>query len=152
MKSGIGSQIPGVVFRPINPDLLNSRPKRDMIGVCNGENDLDGFVAKQIKNMIIHEDEILGGDGHYHDYAELYAVVNKGGEVIFDLLDRNTGIHERITVPHLHMLLIPGGVVHRAYGKAGTWISAGTSDFFVFPGTDKTHPLPPIGGLPYNLK
>ncbi len=141
--------IEGVIYRPITPSLLHSDDRRDMIGVCNGEDDLNGFVAKQIKNMLVKQDCTLGRNGHFHPYVELYSVLQ--GEAIFDLLDPETGEEERIIVEPLHVLMIPGGIVHRAYAKAGTIISAGTSDFFVPPGTEKEHPLPPIGGLPYNL-
>jgi mannose-6-phosphate isomerase-like protein (cupin superfamily) len=144
------SQINGVVYRKTDPTLTNDRPQRTLFGVYNGDQDLNGYKAEQVKLYQLHQSDYLGKKGHYHPYAELYYVMR--GEVIFDLWDRETNNKERFTLTEGHLLLIPAGIVHRAYGKEGTFMFGSSSAAYTFdPPSETVADFEPVGETPYGL-
>lgn len=135
-----------------DPTLTNKRPQRTLYGIFNGDKDLLGYKADQLKLLLIDENDYLGKKGHYHDYGELYYVA--WGQVIFDLWDRGgSGTKERVILEPGEILLIPAGVAHRAYAQKGTLLVGSSSGEFTFdPPADIAADFEPVGPLPYGLK
>ncbi len=141
----------GVIYRQADPSLTNHRDRRSLFGVYNNDPDLGGYAAKQIKVLIMYEDDYLGKTGHYHVYPELYFVVK--GQVIFDLWDRTTGEKNRYLLRPSDILLVPSGMAHRAYAKAGTTLLGSSAEAYSFdPPSDIPADFEPLGPLPYGLK
>ncbi len=140
-----------VVSRKADPRLTNHRPQRTLYGVFNGDIDLGGYKAEQIKLLDIHQDDFLGKAGHYHTYPELYYVVR--GEVTFDLWDRDSGEKMRVIMCVGDLLLVPAGIAHRAYAMAGTVLFGSSAAPYTFdPPSDIPADFEPVGHLPYGLK
>ncbi len=141
----------GVVCRESDPNLTNKRPQRTLFGICNGDPDLNGYTAEQIKLLELHQNDFLGKQGHFHAYAELYFVVR--GEVTFDLWDREADEKERFVMKAGWILLVPAGIAHRAYGMAGTLMLGSSAKPYTFePPADIPADFEPVGDLPYELR
>jgi len=140
----------GVVCREADPNLTNVRPQRTLFGICNGDADLNGYKAEQIKLLQLNQNDFLGKAGHYHAYAELYYVVR--GEVTFDLWDRENFEKGRFVLKPGWILLVPAGVAHRAYGAEGTLMLGSSEGPYTFdPPADIPADFEPVGDLPYGL-
>lgn len=169
----MSNQIQGVVHRQIDPKQSNTRAQRTLLAVFNGDSDLGGYVAAQVKLLILWKHDFLGRQGHYHEYPELYWVMPALYELfpegqlrtavcgILDLLGMNTpevtfdldnrsGQTERHILKPGEILLIPAGVAHRAYGKQGT-VLLGSSGGPWRDGSDIAADFDPLGELPYGL-
>jgi mannose-6-phosphate isomerase-like protein (cupin superfamily) len=143
-------KIRGVVFRQADPKITNKRSERTLYGVYNGDQDLAGYKAAQVKLYELHQDDYLGKSGHYHLYAELYCVIH--GEATFDLWDRDTNAQERFVLTEGQLILVPAGIAHRAYAKKNTLMFGSSSRPYTFnPAGDIPAHFDPIGSTPYNL-
>jgi mannose-6-phosphate isomerase-like protein (cupin superfamily) len=138
------------VHRKSDPLLTNVREQRTLQGVINGDSDLDSYAARQIKVITLHQNDFLGKKGHYHRYAELYCLLS--GSVTFDLWDQGSDEKIRILLEKNDILLIPAGLVHRAYGSAGSVLLGSSSEAYSFDlPSDIIADFEPVGEVPYGL-
>ena len=96
--------------------------RRSITSIFNGE-----FTAKQIKLVQIKEDSILGN--HYHNYAEIFYMLEGEGEYI--LKDLNTKETTKIQMKKGDKLRINPRVVHKAKLKKGTVLIEGTEKKYI---------------------
>ncbi|MDP3948734.1 MAG: cupin domain-containing protein [bacterium] len=120
------NSIPRVVFEKIPG--FHDDDRRMLTPVFNM--DIPGFKGvKQLNVAAMKRDGVLGR--HYHDYAELFAVLN--GKAVFRLNDDLIGEkHEYELVPG-YRLLIPAGVWHEAQVDGGTILIGLTEERYVSP-------------------
>lgn len=147
----------GVVCRayPLDPNWRNERPQRTLISWINGDTDLDAYAGLQVKVLQLHQNDWLGKQGHKHDYSELYFILEMEGQskdeviAVFDLMDPESGISQRFELKPGMLLLIPKGIAHRAYGKAGLQMLAITGAYRE--GYDIPCEFEPLGEAPFGL-
>ena len=101
--------------------------RRELFTAFNG--DLGDFVARQVKFARIKEDAVLGG--HYHDYNELFYLLEGGG--VFTLKDPTKGLIEDYDMVKKDRLFIPKGIAHKATIKAGSILVGCTEEPYVSP-------------------
>ena len=109
--------IEGVIFE-LQP-TCHVDARRKMIAVLNGDfSDFVAkqFVAKQVKLLDVFQDTVLGG--HYHDYAELYYLIN--GSIRFDLEQIDTKERDNFVMLPGSRLYVPARIAHKATAKKGT--------------------------------
>ncbi|MBN2459616.1 hypothetical protein JXB28_05000 [Candidatus Woesearchaeota archaeon] len=104
--------IEGVVYDYREADHEDRR--RAIVTAFNG--DLGDFVARQVKIALIKEEATLGG--HYHEYDELYYLLEGKGS--FTLKEIATGLIEKYEMAKGNRLYIPRRVAHKAVLKPGS--------------------------------
>ena len=97
-------------------------------------NAFDGtFTARQSKFLDLKQNSFLGGPGHFHEYAEFYAVLNDGGEATFELkpVDDTAKKPATFTLSQYDTILVPRRVAHKAFGRKGTLLLGFSEQPFV---------------------
>lgn len=117
--------IDGVIYEQLGIEHQDER--RVLRVMFNG--DLSDFAARQVKFLEVSQnrDAVLGG--HYHDYRELFYVLQ--GVVVFDLETIDTKERESYTLGVGGRLFIPACVAHRATCIKGSILVGCTEQPFV---------------------
>jgi mannose-6-phosphate isomerase-like protein (cupin superfamily) len=105
-------KIKGVEYESRGVDHEDNR--RVLLTMFNG--DLEDFVARQVKILVLKEDAVIGG--HYHDYGELFYLFDGAGSFKLKDIDRN--VVEQYNLGKGDRLFIPKGVAHKGSFKRGS--------------------------------
>lgn len=117
--------IQGVIYESRGVDHEDHR--RVLMTVFNG--DLEDFVARQVKFVVLKEDATLGG--HYHNYDELFYLLE--GEGTFTLKDSARELIEQYDMTKGDRLFIPRRIAHKATIKADSVLMGCTEEPYLSP-------------------
>ena len=117
--------IKNVIFKKRPTDHEDDR--RILLTAFN--DDVEGFVAKQVKFLVAKKDSFLGG--HYHNYKELFYLLD--GEIKFILKDIKTGEIEKYDLSPGYMLLVPKKVAHKLSIKNKSILVGCTEEPYISP-------------------
>lgn len=119
--------IDGVIYEKRRVEHEDDR--RTLLTAFNG--DLGDFVAKQVKFSVMKKKSTLGQEGHYHDYRELFYMLE--GEAVFELRDIKTGEIEEYYLNTRTRLLIPAEVAHKVLVDEDSILVGCTEEPYISP-------------------